>query len=219
MPGGEILRLEAAAGTVWALVAGADDAVALWRSPVRTDEWSQVELPRQLRAPADLGLQGRRVFVLGAGAPDALMVSEDGSRFVARRSPCRPELGGRLSVSADAAWFVCANGTSGTLYIAPGVDRGFETVPTAFLPEALPSQAVIGARDENAAVLGLPGDGGLLGISSTGSQLSSYPGGTGWTYIGFTSPDVGYAITCCSVGQLLRTTDGGAHWAEVKLGR
>ena len=81
----------------------------------------------------------------------------------------------------------------------------------------MPSQTEVGARSKEAAVLGLPGDGGLVGVSATGKRLSSYPGRTGWIYVGFTTPDVGYAITGGSVTQLLRTTDGGAHWAAVKI--
>lgn len=218
MPG-QILRLEAAAGTVWALVTtGTGPEVALYRSPVGADHWSKVALPRHLQGPVDLALQGRRVLVLGT-APDALLVSDDGSHFAARTSPCTSGLGGRLSATADAVWFVCANGTSGSVFVSGAATASFKAVPTRFLPDAMPSQTLVGARTARSAVLGLPGDVGLVGISSSGSRLSSYPGGTGWTYVGFTSPDVGYAITCCSVGQLLRTTDGGAHWADVRVAR
>jgi photosystem II stability/assembly factor-like uncharacterized protein len=219
MPG-QILRLEAAAGTVWALVVttGSRHDVALYRSPVGADKWSKVALPRLLQGPVDLALQGRRVLVLGT-APEALLVSEDGSHFVARTSPCRSGLGGRLSATATAVWFVCANGTSGSVFVSARGTGPFQAVPTRFLPDAMPNQTLVGARNARSAVLGLPGDGGLVGISSTGSRLSSYPVGTGWTYVGFTSPDVGYALTCCSVPLLLRTTDGGAHWAAVTFDR
>ncbi len=172
-----------------------------------------MDLPRELQGPVDLALQGGQLLLLGE---DTLLVGESGSRFVARTSPCGSGLGGSLSASADAVWFVCANGTSGTVYLSPGLDGGFEIVPSPF-PDAMPSQTRVGARSKEAAVLGVPGDGGLVGVSSTGTRLSSYPGGTGWSFVGFTTPDVGYAITCCSVGLLLRTNDGGAHWAEVKI--
>ena len=215
MPG-EVLRLEAAAGTVWALVAtGSGNDVGLWRAPIGADDWSEVDLPRQPQGPVELAVWSRRVVVLGA---DSLLVSEDGSSFTARQSPCTSGLGGRSSLADRVVWFVCANGTSATVFVLDGTDRGIEAVPIADLPDALPRQTLVGARNNDAAILGLPGGGGLLGISSTGSQLSSYPGETGWTYIGFTSPDVGYAITtCCSPTKLLRTTDGGQHWAEVKI--
>ena len=213
MPG-EILRLEAAAGSVWALVrTGTGPDVGLYRSPVGTDHWSKIALPRRLQGPVDLALQGRRVLVLGT-ARDALLVSDDGSNFAARTSPCRSGLGGRLSATADAVWFVCANGTSGSVFVSARGTGPFQAVSTRFLPDAMPSQTLVGARTARSAVLGLPGDGGMVGISSTGSRLSSYPGRTGWTYVGFTSPDVGYAITD---GKLLRTTDGGAHWAAVRV--
>lgn len=216
MPG-EILRIEAARGTVWALVSTVSrHDVALYRSPVGADKWTKVALPRRLQGPVDLALQGRRVLVLGT-APDALLVSVDGSRFVARTSPCRSGLGGQLSATTDAVWSVCANGTSGSLFESAGANGAFKAVPTRFLPDAMPNQTLVGARNARSAVLGLPGNGGLVGISSTGARLSSYPVGTGWTYLGFTSPDVGYAISCCSTGLLLRTTDGGAHWAAVKV--
>jgi photosystem II stability/assembly factor-like uncharacterized protein len=215
---GQVQQLEAAAGTVWAVVSRGEGADAtLWRSPVSSDDWSQVQLPRQLQGPVDLAVQGRRVVVLGAAAGNALLVSEDGSSFEARPSPCTSGLGGRLSSADRAVWFVCANGTSATVFISVGTDSGFETVPTGFLPDALPGQTELGARDTEAAVLGVPGDGGLVGVSSSGERLSSSPGGTGWSFVGFTTPDVGYALTCCSVRQLLRTTDGGANWAEVRV--
>jgi hypothetical protein len=212
---GHIQQIEAAAGTVWALVSGSsEEDISLWRAPIGTDDWSEVDLPRQPKGPVELAVWNRRVLVLGA---DSLLVSEDGSSFAARQSPCTSGLGGRLSSAYDVVWFVCANGTSATVFHSYGTDSGIEAVPMADLPDALPSQTLVGARDNEAAILGLPGEGGLLGISSTGSRLSSYPSGTGWTYIGFSNRDVGYAITCCSVSQLLRTTDGGAHWAEVKI--
>lgn len=218
MPG-EILRLEAAAGSVWALVSGGTEhAVTLWSSPVGSDHWSEAAFGRQLQGRVDLALQGRTLLVLDTN-PQGLLVSEDGSHFVPYTSPCRSGLGGQLSATAAAVWVVCANGTSGSVFVSAGGPVAFHAVPTRFLPDAMPNQTLVGARDATAAVLGLPGDGGLVGVSSTGERLSSYPGGTGWSYVGFTSPDVGYALTCCSVGQLLRTTDGGAHWAEVRLGR
>ena len=213
MPG-EILRIEAAKGTVWALVAGTGGASSLWRSPVGTDNWSKVALPRRLQGPVDLAVQGRQVVVL---APDGLFMSGDGELFIPRNGPCRSGLGGRLSATADAVWFVCASGTSGSVFVSANTNGDFQAVPTRFLPDAMPSQTLVGARNGTAAVLGLPGDEGLVGVSSTGKRLSSYPVGTGWMYVGFTSPDVGYAITCCSVPMLLRTTDGGAHWAVVKV--
>jgi hypothetical protein len=217
MPG-EILRLEAAAGRVWALVSrGTGHAVTLWSSPVGSDHWSEAALSRQLQGRVDLALQGRTLLVLDTN-PQGLLVSEDGSHFVPYASPCRSGLGGQLSATAAAVWVVCANGTSGSVYVSAGGPGAFHAVPTRFLPDAMPNQTLVGARTARAAMLGLPGDGGLVGISSTGSRRSSYPGGTGWTYVGFTSPDVGYAVTCCSIGELLRTTDGGAHWAEVRVG-
>jgi photosystem II stability/assembly factor-like uncharacterized protein len=51
-------------------------------------------------------------------------------------------------------------------------------------------------------------------VSQSGKVLSSFPTKRPFTYVGFTTPQVGIAIGD-DFTTLLRTTDGGAHWSDI----
>jgi photosystem II stability/assembly factor-like uncharacterized protein len=213
---GRVSRLEAAAGTVWAVVtAQGGSTSALWRSPVTTDDWAQVRSVSPLTAPADVGIQGRRVIVLG-GQDSLAWTSADGRSFARQANPCAGRLGGRMSTTVRAVWVTCTDGTSASLFLSRD-GASFRQVLPSFLPSALSNQVVLGARTDADAVLVAEPDKGFVRVHADGAG-EPVPGspdaGLAPSYIGFTTAQVGLAVTG---GRLWRTADGGAHWAEVTI--
>jgi photosystem II stability/assembly factor-like uncharacterized protein len=215
MPG-PVMRLEAAAGTAWAIV-GSGDTFSLYRSAIGTDAWVQVTLPATLVAPPpDLALAGRQVIVLdNASSPGRLLVSTDGgTTFEVRSSGCDGGLGGSLSPAAGALWMVCPTGTLASLLRSPAQPLSF-----AFVDHPpMPNSAMVGAVGLTTAVLAIGGrlertdDAGAHWIPVTSSVNAGQ-----FRFVGFTTPAVGYALRTIPDQALLRTTDGGLTWTVVSF--
>jgi len=213
--GGDVARLEAGAGTVWALTRTAGQPDTLWRSPTDRDDWTRVSLPADL-VKTDLALQGGHLVVHGdTDAADVLLTSDDAVTFVRHAGPCDPALDGRLSAVAQSVWLTCATGTMAGVHVSTDGGASFRRVD---LRIGLPNSVQAGARDAGHAVLGEPQT-GLLLVDATGRVLATTPFGAGdVTSVGFTTPDVGYAVVDeGTTSRLLRTTDGGLHWSEVTV--
>jgi hypothetical protein len=212
---GPVLRLEAAAGTVWALVGGNNGDEQLWSSPIGSDSWKRVA-GISVTGPGDLSVQGKQVVV--AGAQDSTTWSNVSGTFAKTASPCpgAPQ----VSLSGfDGVWAACATGTAGHLaYSADALH--WSDVPLDLGQGSLPNDLVIGAGAHQRATVGLPGDPGLVTLdAATGKILHQGQSGTGWSFVGFTDASVGYAISVGDgTGQLLRTDDGGATWHALDLG-
>lgn len=208
-------QVEAAAGRAYALVLddGADRAT-LWTSATTDDRWTRLPGPGGLSRAARLALQGRHVIVLDG---DTVWTGDPGSAFTRHAGPCQRGLATQLSATVDAAWAVCGNGTSASVFRSVDGGASFTDVPVRLGGNALSNQTLVGSRDSQAAVLAVPGDTGLVVVDQRGRPLFTLSVGTGWAYVGFTSPRIGYALTCCSVRELLRTTDSGAHWTPVRV--
>lgn len=217
---GRVERLEAAAGTAWALVTDGLDGVdvSLWRSPVGRDDWTKVP-DVALRYGVDLTVQRQHVVAVGSNGSKAWV--GDGGTFTAVDDPCSaagggPSLATRLSATGSL-WASCASGTSARLLASPDGSAWQQVVPS-FLPDALPNQVVVGARTASDALLSVgPGE-PFYRVRSDGSggPVKGSPTADGATsYIGFTDASVGYAI---SGNQLWRTDDGGDTWRLVRVG-
>lgn len=214
MPG-RVMSLEAARGRVWALVTdGTDSAkVRLWTSPVGSDDWAPVK-DVAATTPAALAISGTRVVV--AGADSSTIWVGDNGHFTARRGPCDAPLAVRLSATT-AFWATCVTGMSANVAVSTDAIR-WTHVPFDPSQGAPPNSMIVGARTSNGALVDLGAAGPLTRISTSGHTRSvSRPpsGGQETTYVGFTSPNVGYVITA---GQLWRTTDGGDTWSSVRIG-
>ena len=214
MPG-KVRRLEAAAGTAWALIAtGGEPTEQLWSTPVGSDDWQPVS-DVTITGPGDLAVQGKRVTVLGAS--DSPAWSNVSGNFKKVTNPCVSSLQVELSASGGL-WAKCETGTSAYLATSPDgtawTDVQFDTGGGA-----PPNSMVVGARSPSEALLWL-GNGGtpLSHLTSSGTLTPVASPGTGITWMGFTTKDIGYAITCCSIQTLLRTDDGGDTWTDVGPG-
>jgi hypothetical protein len=214
MPG-YVTRLEAASGFAWALVSNGHDIEQLWTSPVGTDDWARVP-GVQVIGPADLAVQGERVTVVGANGSSAW--SNSSGSFRKSDNPCSSALEVELSASAGI-WAKCATGTAA--YLAQSADGvNWKTVQFDTGGGSPPNSMVVGARTADEALVWL-GNGdtplSLLQADGTLTPVASPPG-TGITWMGFTTKDIGYAITCCSIQTLLRTDDGGSTWTDAGPG-
>lgn len=209
-----VSRLEAAGGTVWALADGRGDQQRLWSSPVGSDDWRPVR-GVTVTGPADLAVRGDRVTVVGADGSAAWSNAAGG--FASVPNPCEAALEVRLT-AAGSLWATCVTGTAA--YLATSRDGGatWTKVPVDTGQGALPNSVVVGARTRDQAVAWVGnGDTGLARITAEG-RLRPLPDiGTGVSWLGFTDPRVGYAVTCCGVSGLARTDDGGTSWRRLDL--
>jgi photosystem II stability/assembly factor-like uncharacterized protein len=214
---GRVMRLEAAAGTAWALVTDGLKAptVHLWRSPVASDDWTKVP-DVTLSYAVDLTVQSQHVVAVG-GEDSKAWVGDSG-KFDAVDNPCPGGVGLSPRLSATGSiWASCVNGTSAQLLMSADGKAWKSVVPT-FLKDALPNQVVAGARSESDAVLALGPNEPFYRVQADGSgspvkQSPTTPGAT--SYIGFTTRSVGYSITG---EQLWRTEDGGDTWTLMRIG-
>jgi len=210
----EVRRLEAAAGTAWALVGDSDGTQQLWRSPVGADHWRRVP-GVALDGPGDLAVQGDRVVVLGTGQSAAW--SNVTGEFNQIDNPCKGSLAAGLSGSGDL-WATCITGTAA--YITTSADDGttWSTVPVDTGQGSLPNSVALGARTAGEAVVVLSPEEPLTKLSADGSlsPVRRPPvTGSAVSYLGFTNRDIGYAV----VGDgLWRTDDGGDTWRQLSIG-
>jgi hypothetical protein len=212
MPG-PVVRLEAAAGSAWALVGAGADRLHLWTSSVKDDSWTRVP-GVTVTGPADLSVQGDRVVVLGA-QDSRLWVGGPGG-FAEHPSPCPGATSVRLS-SVGSIWATCGTGMSAALHVSPDGLR-WSDVPVSTDAGALPNSIVVGARTDKDSIVATGAADSLQRLSA-GGDLSTLgappPSGSSVEYLGFTTPDVGYAIVG---GGLWRTDDGGDSWRDLGLG-
>jgi hypothetical protein len=209
VPGG-VYRLEAAAGTAWALVDVGDSKEQLWSSPVGDDDWQPVD-GVDVEGPADLAVQGERVVVLGTG--DAAW-SNDSGDFQRSDNPCASSAEVRISGSGSL-WATCVTGTAA--HLASSDDEGltWTDVPVDTGQGSLPNSVSVGARSTGEAVLAVPTQPiARLDVTGTVSAVAAPPTGGDVGYLGFTTRDVGYAI----VGSALwRTDDGAETWRQLDI--
>jgi photosystem II stability/assembly factor-like uncharacterized protein len=220
---GTVLRVEAAQGTAWALVKSGGTH-RLYRSATTSDSWSRVHLPAPLDdTTPDIVLQSGLVAVLGGSASTAVaFVSTDGGQtFHQRRNPCPVAFGApSLSAAGGALWVFCATGTQGRPYVSTDAARSWTPVSGA-PPGGWANATVIGGRSASSAVLA--SGGGLYRVTTGGGvQRESAPSvatGASLRFVGFTTPQLGYAVLSRpSASSLLRSTDGGGTWSVVHYG-
>lgn len=215
---GTVLRVEAAQGTAWALVKFGDTH-RLYRSATSSDSWSRVALPGALDdTTPHLVLQSGLVAVLGgsSGSAAAFVSTDDGRTFHQRKNPCPVAFGTpSLSAAGGALWVFCATGTQGRPYVSTDDARTWAPISGA-PPGGWANSTVIGGRSASSAVLA--SGGGLYRVTTGGGvrreSAPSLGGGTSLRFVGFTTPQLGYAVLARpSTSSLLRSTDGGRTWS------
>lgn len=218
---GTVVSVEAAQGTAWAVVKSGGTH-RLYRSATSSDSWSRVALPAALDdATPALVLQPGLVVMLGESSGSAVaFVSTDGGRtFQQRPNPCPMALGGpNLSAAGGTLWAFCPTGTQGRPYASTDGARSWTPVPGG-PAGGWANSSVIGGRSAGSAVLASGGE--LYRVATGGGvQHESSPSigsGASLRFVGFTTPQLGYAILAHpSTSSLLRSTDGGHTWSVVR---
>lgn len=207
---GRTEQVEAAAGTAWLLLDAAS-GTTLWKSPIGSDAWVEVPLPALGNGPVSLAVTPTAAYVLSAGSSNTLFTDTYATgalTFTSSPSPCQADLGGVLSATADSLWARCSTGMSAGVWRHDAASGAWHPVPT----DPMSNGTAIGARDSNSVGLGLTDR--LDMVSQSGKVLSTFPTTRPFTYVGFTTPQVGIAIGD-DFTTLLRTTDGGAHWSDI----
>jgi len=230
---GGVVDLVAANNTAWAIVQTASssdasspavsDQYALWstsygRGP---QAWAPVALPITLGSttPSIVDQDGT-VTVMASGPSRAdnkvhVLIGAAGKPFTDHTGACEQDLGGTMSNSKTAIWAVCPHGNGASLYVSS--DAG-ATWTASKANIGVETGAAIGAIDDSTAVIFDAANQRLSKISGStvaptiGTLISDV------TFVGFTTPAVGFAITVGEDGtttQLLRTVDGGATWPAV----
>jgi photosystem II stability/assembly factor-like uncharacterized protein len=214
--------LEAGGGkTTWALQLNADSRVHLWRQ-VDTGSWADVstlpDSPTTGAQNVQLTVQQDRAVVVWRGAKSINAASFDPSGTIAGPTVvpgCSVTLGlGSLSAGRNAVWLICPTATGETTVRSQDLGASWK-------PVAIPGQTghgqqgVVGAIDATHAVVSTQS--GLRVVDTAGTTTAGHvPAGVNpyrFTYIGFTNPTHGFALT--DKGQLLRSTDGGLTWKVV----
>jgi hypothetical protein len=238
---GGVVDLVAANNTAWAIVqtAASNDAsspavsnqYALWSTSYGkgAQAWAPIALPISLGSttPSIVDQDGT-VTVMASGPSRAgnkvhVLIGSAGKPFTDHVGACEQDLGGTLSNSKKGIWAECPSGTQASLYVS--TDAGATWTTNAANNAAkiqVESGAALGAIDDTTAVVfdaanqrlskisgrsGVPG-----GVPTSATNISTV------TFLGFTTPAVGFAITVGEDGtttQLLRTLDGGATWPAV----
>ncbi|MGH8894118.1 MAG: hypothetical protein ACRDWY_12580, partial [Actinomycetes bacterium] len=153
-------------------------------------------------------------YVLAWADPEPRLLHVGGTRSKAWIPvPCDPALSGSISAAHDGTvWLTCSTGTQARIFVGTGSEP-FVEVPHG----PLPNSVQVAARTARDAIVSVGPEQPLRRLTSNGELAPvAKPPVTGvqTDYVGFTSPDVGYAL----VGtELWRTDDGGDVWAPIRI--
>ena len=229
--GGQTWRSVKTAGAVAAIELGGGEAYALQRSSTNdwtlwqaaadgSTGWSVVSKLGVMSSQPLLAVQGGRAIVAATDAGKVRTWVIAGGTSTPIASPCDPSLGATsLSASGQGVWISCAEGMGDGLWRMTG---GLNWVRVH--DPGLVSRRTVGAIDDSRAVVGLQ-NGQMYVLDAGGpSMMASLPvwvtapSDFQWTYLAFTNATAGFALGFGPDSQpstLLRTTDGGLHWAKV----
>jgi photosystem II stability/assembly factor-like uncharacterized protein len=204
--------------TTYALQQGDDSGIHLWVQ-VGTTSWKDIATLDQTATPGDqnvqLAVQQTKAVVVWRNATHVVAASYDVKGHTAGPKPipdCDVTLGlHTLSGGHGAVWLSCSNGTADVILRSTDLGATWQGVP-------VPGDAgrhVVGAIDANHAMISTANGLGVLRSDETltDATLPAHVPPHDWTYIGFTNPTHGFALT--GSGELLRSSDGGHTWARV----
>jgi hypothetical protein len=226
----QVERLAAANNRAWAIaLTSASSATgpvyALYSSTYPGGTWESVDSAGTFgSAEPMLAVEGTTAVVVGTDAKTGAqraMIAKGGSTAFAPLPtgvPCTYAPGDPLSTTTNALWMACASSgdkLSGA-YVSPDFGSTWQTASSKLVD----TRVAIGAVDAKTAITAEGGR--LVRVSSDGSVGSvSQPkvdASTTFAFIGFTTPEDGFAIPVVNgTRQLWRTTDGGSHRSVVKF--
>ena len=217
VPGGDVSRVEAAAGRAYAVARVA--AAQVFGSAVDADDWRPLASD-PVEPYSGVALRGAGGYLAGAdGAVRAL----SGTGLDRRGTPCARG-SGSLAVAGNDVFALCAGGLAAgsspkTLMTSSDGARTWSEVgspPRAGtlteVAAASPSTVVV-AASSGASFLYRSEDGGR---TWTTVYTDTTQGGAGFVDLGFTSSSRGAAVL--GQGALLVTSDGGRTWSPVTFG-
>lgn len=219
---GAVAAIELGGGEAYALQHGSSSSDwTLWQAAADgSTGWSVVSKLGVMSSQPLLAVQGGRAIVAATDAGKVRTWVIAGGTSTPIASPCDPSLGATsLSSSGQGVWISCAEGMGDGLWRMTG---GLNWVRVH--DPGLVSRRTVGAIDDSRAVVGLQ-NGQMYVLDAGGpSMMASLPvwvtapSDFQWTYLAFTNATAGFALGFGPDSQpstLLRTTDGGLHWAKV----
>jgi hypothetical protein len=229
---GDVVALAAASHRVWAVTQTAtsgSDLFQLWGASYASGtigKWSRVTLPSKLGGVLpDIAINGSTVMILAngtspsAGGRDHFLISSDAKTFSDLPGPCpTSSLGAKLSNAPGALWASCLADTTASLSYSADAGQSWHDTKVSSFNNALvvgavsPSRAI--AADTNAGLRAVTSGGVVQPVTEPTTEWR------GFSFIGFTTSTVGFAIAGASGGpiELWRTDDAGAAWVKVDIG-
>jgi hypothetical protein len=245
MPGA-VTELEPGLGEVFAVVtpaappcarngtcASSTPAPRLWRAQSSSDDWQPD--PAAGAVSTGLAVHGRSLWVIdsmtsrdGPVIGTGLLHSADGGDHFALEPEPIPGIACSYSPAGDTVvWSYCSGGHFMFGYVSADGGAHFAAAGPSGTPETTPNGSTLVAASPGTAVVanGLPGS-PLIRTVDKGAEWNAVrraPDASGtWSLIGFTTPEVGYALWehggagyPARTAQLWRTTGAGASWAPV----
>jgi len=212
-------------------------APQLWRARPSSDRWTAD--PAAGGVAGALAVHGDSVWLIntlstrdGPAAGTGLLHSADGGgQFAVEPEPI-PGIGCSYSPATDAVlWSYCSGGHFMLAYLSADAGAHFASIGPGEGQRATPDDYPNGSTLEAAsaataaAASDLPGSPLIRTVNggATWHAVQAPPDGTGtWSLIGFTTPEVGYALWEHQTGtystntaRLWRTTTAGATWSPV----
>ncbi|MGH3525194.1 MAG: hypothetical protein ACRDU4_20780, partial [Mycobacterium sp.] len=225
---GSVEKLEVASGRAWAIVFGGAGASSgpsyhVYTAAYPGGSWELANFAVAF-GPAEpaLAVQGTAATVIGLDAQSgnvlAATAGTDTNFTTLCTPPCAGSSGEPLSASADALWLACTSSGSSLsgVYFSPDLGKSWQTAESKLSG----SSVAIGAVDAKSAIVSAGGQLRRVGSDGSTAKVSqpSVPASTVFSFVGFTTPSVGFAIPEIDNGrQLWRTTNGGSHWSVVKF--
>jgi photosystem II stability/assembly factor-like uncharacterized protein len=233
---GTVTDVEAADGEAYALIcpkgAASCPTMELLRTAVSGGSWSEVNLPAPLFVGSELAVQGDAVFLMnGTGDQQgdqgsSLLVSSDGGRtFAVEQSECTPGLGGHVQpaiTGGGVLWESCPTGME-----AQGrqSDDYGATWHALFPNDEFSNELSFAAVSASTALVWpVPPSGGLALTTDGGRTLHTVfqgPSGSDLLWVGYSDPSRAYLLLATNTppygGQLWKSNDGGATWAQVRF--
>lgn len=227
--GGSVEKLEVASGRAWAIVfagaaASSGAGYEVYTTTYPGGSWAIADSAGTF-GPAEpaLAVQGNSAIVVGSDAVSgklrAVVANGDASFAPAPGpAPCAGAPGQPLSPSSDSVWLVCAPGNGGGsgVFVSTDFGNSWQAVSSTVTPSS--ASVAIAAVDASSAIVSVGATLERLGSDGSIANVSqpSIGGSGAFSFVGFTTPAIGFAIPDVASGrQLWRSTDGGSHWSVV----